>query len=91
MAQAHEHLHDSTTNQRQVAVLGCAALCCAALRWAGLGWAGLGWAGLGWAGLGWAGLGCNDSQQQQSDAPSDAVKPFQFNGGTEHLLIVNLP
>jgi len=44
MAQAHEHLHDSTTNQRQVAVLGCAALCCAALRWAGLGWAGLGWA-----------------------------------------------
>ncbi len=57
MAQAHEHLHDSTTNQRQVAVLGCAALCCAALRWAGLGWAGLGWAGLGWAGLGWAGLG----------------------------------
>ncbi len=49
MAQAHEHLHDSTTNQRQVAVLGCAALCCAALRWAGLGWAGLGWAGLGWA------------------------------------------
>jgi len=49
MAQAHEHLQDSTTNQRQVAVLGCAALCCAALRWAGLGWAGLGWAGLGWA------------------------------------------
>jgi len=44
-----------------------------------------------WAGLGWAGLGCNELQQQQSDAPSDAVKPFQFNGGTEHLLIVNLP
>ncbi len=63
MAQAHEHLHDSTTNQRQVAVLGCAALCCAALRCAALGRAGLGWAGLGWAGLGWAVMIHNSSNQ----------------------------